>query len=439
MTKLELLKKQLGMLDNLIASTDDVEKQKGYIKERDDVNIQIGKEEALAEMKAAEEKKAQEEMTEKAVNKKKAEESVFAKQPTVVVGEPDNYKGFNLKRVVGDIDMIEGVSATVKNRVKARPEQSIGLMKHFADLYLEAKAHPLASKAAMQEGTDPEGGYLTPTEQRAELFAYVRELSVTMPDVTHVPMTSDVMTVPAELSNVSVAWTAEEADATASNPTFKQITLTAKRLDAYSTSSNELIEDTNVPGGIVAVLLSQFTEAVAKELDNQVLTGTGSPVSGIFTAQAGYSEVFSSGSTAFSELLESNVRNLIGKIPPERLDGAKWYMNNSVLWQYFYGLKDGDSRPLFIPSMSQGVPHTLFGYPVKQSSQATSVSAAGATMAAFGNLKGFVVGDRLTNIKLFIDPYTLGKSYQTNFYFFTRWAFAHALPGYYGRIVTAAS
>jgi len=130
---------------------------------------------------------------------------------------------------------------------------------------------------------------------------------------------------------------------------------------------------------------------------------------------------------------------LIGKIPPERLDGAKWYMNNAVLWNYFYGLKDGDDRPLFIPSMSQGVPHTLFGYPVKQSSQATATSAAGATMAAFGNLKGFVVGDRLTNIKLFIDPYTLGKSYQTNFYFFTRWAFAHALPGYYGRIVTAAS
>ena len=161
-------------------------------------------------------------------------------------------------------------------------------------------------------------------------------------------------------------------------------------------------------------------------------------MSGIFTAQAGYSEVFGTGSSAFSELLESNIRNLIGKIPPERLARAKWYMNNAVLWQYFYGLKDEDGRPLFVPSMSQGVPGTLYGYPVVQSTQATATSAASTALAAFGDLSGFYIGDRLTNINLMVDPYTLGKNYQTNFYMFTRWAFANALPKYYGRIVTAA-
>jgi len=434
---IKMLKEKLIMLETIIDKTEDEKELKSFIAQRDELNIEIGKETALAEVaeKAAEKAAAEKAVADTKALNDVASKSVLGTQPKIVVGDPDNYKGYNLKKVVGDIDMLD-VNATVKSRFKERPEQSFKLLKHFTDLYQGAMASPVQGKAAMQEGTNSEGGYLTPTEQRAELFAYVRELSVTMPDVTHIPMTSDVMTIPAELANVGVAWTAEEADATASNATFGQVTLTAKRLDAFSTSSNELLEDTNVPGGITAVLLSQFTEAVAKELDNQVLTGTGSPVSGVFTAAAGYSEVFGTGSTAFSELLESNVRNIIGKIPPERLDGAKWYMHNSVLWSYFYGLKDGDKRPLFVPSMSQGVPGTLFGYPVKQSSQATSTSGAGATMAAFGNLKGFVVGDRLTNIKLFADPYTLGKSYQTNFYFFTRWAFAHALPGYYGRIVT---
>jgi len=336
--------------------------------------------------------------------------------------------------------MINGVSKAVRERMEARPEKAERLLKLWVDIYEKASrpVSPLALKAAMQEGTASEGGYLTPAEDRAELLSYVRELSVCLPDVTHIAMNSDVLTVPAELTKVGVAWTAEETDATESEPTFADVTLTAKRLDAFSTASNELLEDTNVPGGIVAVLMSQFTEATAKELDNQILTGTGSPVSGIFTAAAGYSEVFSTGSTAFSELLESNIRNLIGKIPPERLDGAKWYMHNTILWQYMYGLKDTTGRPLFVPSLSQMVPDNLYGYPVKQSSQATSTSAAATAMAAFGNLKGFMVGDRLTNIKLFIDPYTLGKSYQTNFYFFTRWAFAHALNGYYGRIVTAS-
>ena len=440
MTKLELLKENLSMLATLISETDDEAKQKKYIEQRDSVNVEIGKEISAQEAEAKALKDAEEIQAkiDKDLIIEGAANSPFIKTPKVVVGNPDDYRGWNLKKVVGEINNLD-VSHTVKDKFASRPDQAFGLLKHFTDLYKGAMAAPGTQKAAMQEGTDSEGGYLTPIEQRAELFSYIREMSITMPDVTHIPMTSDVMTVPAEGVKVGVSWTAEEGDATASNSTFGQVTLTAKRLDAYSTSSNELLEDTNVPGGITAVLLSQFTEAVSKEIDNQVLTGTGSPTSGIFTAAAGYSEVFSAGSTAFSELLESNIRGIIAKIPAERLDGAKWYMHNTVLWNYMYGLKDTQGRPLFVPSLTQSVPGTLYGYPAKQSSQATSTSAAGATLAAFGNLKGFVVGDRLTNIRLFADPYTLGKSYQTNFYFFTRWAFAHALNGYYGRIVTAAS
>lgn len=427
MNKLELLKEKLVMLETIISKTDDEAEQKKYIKQRDDVNVEIGKE--MAAMEAIE--KAQKEAATKA-----AEKSILSTTPKVEVGDPDNYKGVNLKRVIGEIDFVTGVNEKVKDRIKGNPDRAFRTLKMFTDMYQDAQKNPLATKAAMQEGTDSEGGYLTPTEQRPELLAYIREQSIVMPDVTHVMMSSDSMTIPRELTKVGVAWTAEETNATASNPTFDNITLTAKRLDAYSTSSNELIEDNNIPGGIAAILLSQFTEAVAKEIDKQILVGTGSPISGVFTAQAGYSEVFASGSTAFSELLESNIRNIIGKIPPERLDGAKWYMHNSVLWTYFYGLKDSQGRLLYINDQTAGGMGRLQGYPVKQSSQATSTSAAGATLAAFGNLKGFMLGDRLTNIRLFVDPYTLGKSYQTNFYFFTRWAFAHALPGYYGRIVS---
>ena len=434
---LAMLLSNLKTLELLIDATTDETLLKAHILQRDETIKDIGKEELREENEKAAVKIA-EAAKEKALIDKAAGSKLNG-QPNIEVGDPDNYKGFNLKAVIGNIDVVDGVSEVVKRRLTARPEAGFKTLKMFTDMLKAAEANPMRYKAAMEEEAPSEGGYLTPTEQRAELLSYVRETSITMGDVTHISMNSDVMTVSKELANVGVAWTDEEVDATESEPTFEQVTLTAKRLDAYSTSSNELLEDNNTPGGITAVLLSQFTEAVAKELDNQVLTGTGAPISGVFTAKAGYSEVFSAGSTAFSELLESNVRALIGKIPPERLDGAKWYMHNTLLWNYFYGLKDTQGRPLFIPSMSQGVPGTLFGYPVKQSSQATSASAADATLAAFGNLKGFYVGDRLTNIKLMMDPYTLGKSYQTNFYFFTRWAFAHALPKYYGRIVTAES
>ena len=50
-----------------------------------------------------------------------------------------------------------------------------------------------------------------------------------------------------------------------------------------------------------------------------------------------------------------------------------------------------------------------------------------------------IIGDRLTNIRLFVDPYSNSLNYQTIFLLFTRWWFADVLPDYRGRIVTAAS
>jgi len=45
---------------------------------------------------------------------------------------------------------------------------------------------------------------------------------------------------------------------------------------------------------------------------------------------------------------------------------------------------------------------------------------------------------RANSLSFFVDPYTRGLSHETIFAIFNRYAFAHHLPNYYGRIVTAA-
>jgi HK97 family phage major capsid protein len=80
----------------------------------------------------------------------------------------------------------------------------------------------------------------------------------------------------------------------------------------------------------------------------------------------------------------------------------------------------------------------LYGYPVRMPEMAPAVSGAGKGFIVFGDLRGFIIGERLTNISLFVDPYSKSTSYQTLFLLFTRWAYAHALPQYYGRIATHA-
>lgn len=60
---------------------------------------------------------------------------------------------------------------------------------------------------------------------------------------------------------------------------------------------------------------------------------------------------------------------------------------------------------MFIPSLREGVPGTLLGYPVYEAEQMAAVGA-GAFPIAFGNWqRGYIVGDR-TQLSLIRDPFT---------------------------------
>lgn len=432
MNKIELLKR-------LIANTNDETELKKLNEElveaiREEEREKVEKE---IKQKLEEDLKKEKEKLELELKKVKATGyglGVIEPQPL------PEYKGYSLRKAadyaIREFERSPRLKGLIP-KVKADPDKFEGVLKTFVDLYDNAVRSPV-TKAAMAEGTGSTGGYLVPEEQRMELLSYVRETSVALEDCTIINMASDVMTIPRELTKVSVAFTSEGNDATESDPTFDQVTLTANRMDAYSIASNELIQDTGVPGGVAGVLLAQFVEAIGQKIDSAVFNGTGSPVSGVFN-YAGYSQVFSSGSTNFSALLESDLRAIIAKIPSSRLANAKWYGHRSPVWTYIYGLKDSQNRLLFIPSMNQANPHMLYGYPVRLVEQAPSTSAAYTGFLVFGDLRGFYIGERLTNISLFVDPYSRSTKYQTLFLMFTRWAFAHALPNYYGRIVTAAS
>jgi HK97 family phage major capsid protein len=438
MEPIQLLKDRVEDKKALLEVTEDEAKQKELTSEILDLEREIGKEEAKAEFEA---KQAEKESAERKAAQTQTETAKQTGAQRVEVKESDEYKGYKLKAEVASLQGYAGLNENVRKRFIERPDIAEKMATMWIDMIEKAMAggpQRVANiKASMQEDTDSEGGYLVFPEYRNEVLSYIREESVALQDARVVPMASDVAYYPRENSTVSVTITDEENDATASNPTFEQVTLTAKRHDAYATASNELLNDQSIPGGIVAILMSQFNEAVGQKIDSATFIGSGDPVSGVFLS-AGYSVVFGSGSSAFSELLESDIREVISKIPTSRLAGAKFYCHRSPAWTYLYGLKDGDDRPLFIPSTTRENPHQVYGYPLRLPEKAPSSSAADTGFIVFGNLRGFMIGERLGNIEMIVDPYTLGKSYQTNFYIFTRWAYAHGLPNNYARIVTAS-
>jgi HK97 family phage major capsid protein len=453
-----ILKGQLKDKERLINLTEDEADLKALQAERDDIIKQIGAEEAKAEMAEANEetKKALKEAEEikKAYSVEKEEKVKATTQPEIKVVSPGMYKGYNLKQELGFCQMGENVGnrqlfkdyPSIRKRMNERPEMAERVLKVMIDLHERAtdpgrinRARNI--KAALQEGTDSEGGYIVPTEERSELLAYAREASVALRECRVINMSTLSMTIPAEDGKISVAYTDEESQATESEPTFAQVTLTAKRMDAWGVTSNELLDDAVVNGGIAGMLLDQIVEAVALKVDSTVFKGGGDPVSGMFTAKAGYSEVFGSGSTHFSEILESNVRGIVSKLnPPDYETNGRFVTHYTSLWQYINGLQDTTGRPMFHDTTNgQKDQRRLWGFPIDVSSQAPGTSAVSTAIAIFGDLTGWIIGERMTNIDLLWDPYTKMDYYQTRYAFFTRWGYAAALPNKIGRIMTAAS
>lgn len=406
--------------------------------------VQVKKEMEEAAAKAAAEKKEKEELeTQKAVDAaREANKGAFIPDGAqITVGTPQMYKGVNLKGAIDALQNHGMVPAHVRRAAIQNPARAEQVCKFMIGVMDKANGVAPDAAKSMNEGTTTAGGYLTPTEERMAVLSYIRDTSIALADCAHIPMASDSTTMPRENGKVNVNYTDEESDATSTSAVFDQVTLTAKRMDAYVDVSNELIQDAAIPGGIAGLLAGQFLEAVGQKIDSTVFLGTGSPVSGIFK-NAGTSEVFSSGSTAFSALLESNLRNVMAKIRPNRRANTKWYMSATAWWTIVKNIKDTNGKPLYDDyTAGQVIEAMLLGKPVREGNDdiMPSTSAAATGFIVLGDLSGFLIGDRLTNVSLMENPYLLMTSNQTRFHLFTRWAFAHGLPQNYSRIVTAAS
>lgn len=456
MDELKRLRELIEAKKQLLAVEENPDRQKELTDEILGLNRDLGRLEA--EKRFREQQDAAEREAAKA---KSATATAIAEPPPsrpdpgqeVRVGTPGTYRGiftgseYQMKREIAHLTSVGSELRKypeIQEHFRRNPEAAERAVKVWLNLWDRARkraSDPVGlyqTKADLQEDTDSEGGFLVFPEYRDELLFYLRLESVALRRARVVPMASDVAYYPRENATMAVNITAEETTATKSDPTFEQVTLTAKRHDAYTIASNELLNDAGIRGGIVAILISQFNAALGQKIDSVVFTGTGDPMSGIFTAATGNSVVFDTGSTHFSEVLYDDFTEAVGQVPADRRRNAAWYIDRSPLWTYVNTLKDGDSRPLFVAPVS-GTPGRILGYPVEEIEEGKDTSAADTALAVLGDLMSVMLGERMSTLDLLIDPYTEGKDYQTVFAFFVRWAYAYALPNNLARVVTASS
>lgn len=441
---------RIELLKQLIANTTDETKLAQLGKELDEAI----REDERVKFAASEKVRIDKDVADKAAKDRadalaKSQEGK-ARRSAIEVGVPDIYKG---RRFQAEI---EGFGDTLRLKGIAWDEKKIERQtKGWLDLFamamggsaLKPRGGPIGVmskealdrllKAGIDEGVGgaTEGSALVAPEYLPDVLAYAREESRALRICRNLPMTSNIMYVPAETAKISVAATAEAVNATETTPTFSQVTLTAKRWDAFGQISNEFLEDAFTP--ILPILVSQFMEAIGMKNDSAVFDGTGDPMSSVFSAAAGYSLVLASGSETFSEFVFVNFAEAIAKLATARARNGRWAAHRTPLWTNINTIRDTMGQPLFI-SPTAGTLGRILGYPVEQLENGPSATAVSTAIAVFGDFAGVMIGHRKDAIDLMMDPYSAAKSYQTQFYLFTRWAHALALANNFVRMVTAS-
>jgi HK97 family phage major capsid protein len=420
--------KELEKRKTLVKKLINTEVDEKEIAKLNDELIEIVEEIATvkAEAKMAEKIEADKVEAEKKEMKAKADE------PKVTITQAGEYKGVNLKRVVAEAGAKKSSILEASREDYAKVE---GAAKWFVDMVDNARSRPMAQEKATMVGltTDALGGYITPTEERMELLAYMKQDSLALRDCRVERMTGDTITLPKELYNAVVAIRNEDGGVGVTSATFSQVSLTTKGIDGYVVASKELVADSPL---LIATLMAQFIEGTAKVIDSAVFRGGGSPMSGVFTSAVTTSASFVGAN--FSSLTSTAIETILGKVlsRPQDTQRLKWYAHPSVFFSVMKALKASTSGTyLYWDSWNgQGIPGTFAGFPIEYAYQAPFTTGSKNTLAVFGDLSGVIIGERLNATSMFYDPYTGAANGRDRFYWFTRFAFNLAQELKLGRV-----
>jgi HK97 family phage major capsid protein len=279
----------------------------------------------------------------------------------------------------------------------------------------------ITGKATMNETTGSEGGYLVEDEYANEILAFAAVTSVALQDCRIWPMNTDTLRIPARDGGVSVGVTAEQTAATQSEPTYREVVLNAKKVDAFSEITNELLEDSSYD--IISELTSQFAEQIGVYLDEELWAGT-TLGTGIETA-ANVNEVQLAAGELIANIDSDDLSLMISKLPTNKIVGSKFY-GPTLFSHYARLMEDGNGNRIW-GDMRASDPGGIYGFPLV-TNDSFPASAADKIMVVFGNLKHVAIGRKKGNVSLDLDPYGLFTENMTRTRVITRWALTVGQP-----------
>lgn len=241
----------------------------------------------------------------------------------------------------------------------------------------------------LQEGVDTDGGYLVPEEYDNRLIDVLNENNIIRTLGTKIT-TSGLHRITITATKPAALWVEEGGKIPFSDSTFGQITIDAFKLAVGVKVTNELLYDSLFP--LENYIIEQFGKAMGNAEEDAFLNGDGKkkPL-GIFHQDGG---AISDVTTAGGSISSDDIISLVYALGRPYRQKAKFIMNDQTI-AVIRKLKDGNGSYMWQPSIKEGEPDRLLGYPVFTSAYAPIVEA-GKPAIAFGDFSYYNIADRGT-------------------------------------------
>lgn len=248
-----------------------------------------------------------------------------------------------------------------------------------------------AYKAAMNEGTAGEGGYLVPTSYSNQLVTAINERSVLRTAgarVLTVGGTNSFRVPTLTNSSTAAIITAESTSYSQIEPSVGEVEFVPYKLTAQSNATEELLADSRIDV-LNQVLAPDAINRFIKAENTYFATGTGTgqPQGVMVGGTVGVTSASSSAITA-DEIIDT-YHSLAAEYRPN----AVWLMNDATL-KVIRKFRENASTGAYLwqPGLAQGQPDTILGRPVYTLSTVDTI-ATGKKVIAFGDMSYFWIAD----------------------------------------------
>lgn len=241
---------------------------------------------------------------------------------------------------------------------------------------------------SLRVGSDPDGGYLVPTEFEGQIITALLEENA-IRQIAKVITTSGDRKIPVVATKGTATWVDEEGAIPESGDKFDQVSLGAFKLATMIKVSEELLNDSAFD--LETYIAQSFGGRMGSREEEGFLIGNGvGKPTGIFADKGGCEIGLTT--TAAATITLDEVLDLFYSLKSPYRRNATFVMNDSTV-KTIRKLKDSNGQYLWQPSIKAETPDTILGRPLVTSAYAPEIKA-GAKSIAFGDFSYYWIADR---------------------------------------------